>query len=117
MNVDGDDSRRRLNYYSRSSPKKRKGYNTQPLRSPLLPALPNTTRLKSHHPSLHQKSIHSSFNSSFRLEVHEISRSSTSGEILIEDSEDDEILIEDELLENDTHTNNIDNILNPFIGE
>lgn len=91
MNVEGDDSRRRLNYYSRSSPKKHKHPPRHSAHSPLLPHPPT------HHRQLPSPRIISTprLSSSFRLELLSASRSSISEQILIEDADDDEILIVD----------------------
>ncbi len=96
MNVEGDESRRRLNYYSRSSPKKKRILPQHPIRSPLLPN-PNTPpTLHHHHPRPSPRTSRTpSQHSSFRFEVLEVSRSSTSEQILIEDEGEDEILIVD----------------------
>jgi hypothetical protein len=94
MNVDGDESRRRLNYYSRSSPKRQKGHAPQPLRSPLLPPPPPQPPRSHRHPTPHSRSRPLTPHSSFRLSLMEVSHSS-SGEILIEDAGEEEILIED----------------------
>lgn len=79
---DGDESRRRLNYYSRSSPKKRKLTLQHTLHSPLLPP-PSAPKTLRHHSRSRYSTA--SPQSSFRIEIMEVSRSSGKDDILIED--------------------------------
>lgn len=96
MNVEGDESRHRLNYYSRTSPKKHKHPPRHPTHSPLLPH-PTTPRPYPHSQRLASprtaRTPHP--HSSFRLELLSASRLSANEQILIEDADEDEILIVD----------------------
>lgn len=96
MNVEGDESRRRLNYYSRSSPKKNSHPPRHPTQSPLLPRPPN--HLPTRHiprPLSPRTARKPQQHSSFRLELLSANMSSTNEQILIEDADEDEILIVD----------------------